>query len=105
MPVGRLEAFSDGVSAIVSTLLILDLKKPESPDRLIGPRLLQPDHFDDRPGLAGAGGDQQRSDRGDDVPQHQPAEAVALVTYAVPDLCPGVMSPRGGNNPPMIANP
>ena len=31
--------------------------------------------------------------------------AVALVTYAVLDLCPGVMSPRGGTNPPMIAVP
>jgi hypothetical protein len=31
--------------------------------------------------------------------------AVALVTYAVLDLCPGVMPPRGGNNPPMIPDP
>lgn len=35
LPVSRLEAFSDGVFAIVITLLILDLQVPESPDRLI----------------------------------------------------------------------
>lgn len=31
--------------------------------------------------------------------------AVALVTYAVLDLCPGVIPPPGGNTPPIIPNP
>ncbi len=36
LPVSRLEALSDGVFAIVLTLLILDLHVPETPDRLFG---------------------------------------------------------------------
>ncbi len=35
LPVGRLEALSDGVFAIAVTLLILDLHVPQSPDRLV----------------------------------------------------------------------
>lgn len=35
IPMSRVEAFSDGVYAIVITLLVLELAVPESPDRLL----------------------------------------------------------------------
>jgi len=35
LPTDRIEAFSDGVYAIAITLLVLDLRVPESPDRLL----------------------------------------------------------------------
>ena len=47
MSVGRMEAFSDGVLAIVITLLILDVKVPAEA-RLV-------DHRADLPGRQGAG--------------------------------------------------
>ena len=32
MTKGRLEAFSDGVIAVIITIMVLELKAPESPD-------------------------------------------------------------------------